>query len=99
MQATAPLLTRTAISAAFAFALAWAIIGRIDSVAVAPGKIISAGKAKVIQPAETAVVKRILVRDGQTVKAVQAFCLVRASTPVYARVTITRANAIPVKYE
>ena len=68
----APALPRAimaAIIAAFTFALAWAIVGRIDTVAIAPGKVISAGKAKVIQPAETAVVKRILVRDGQTVKA------------------------------
>ena len=49
--------------------LTWAILGRVDMVAIAPGKVIAAGKAKVIQPAETAVVKRILVRDGQTVKA------------------------------
>ena len=68
----APALPRAIIATivtAFTFALIWSIIGRIDTVAVAPGKIISAGKAKVIQPTETAVVKRILVRDGQTVKA------------------------------
>jgi hemolysin D len=38
-------------------------------VAVAPGKVIAADKTKVIQPAEVAVVKRILVTDGQAVKA------------------------------
>ncbi len=68
----APALPRAIIAtlvAAFVVALAWSFIGHIDMVAVAPGKIISADRAKVIQPAETAVVKRLLVRDGQTVKA------------------------------
>lgn len=50
-------------------ALAWAIVGRVETVAVAHGKIIPSDRAKVIQPAETAVVKRILVTDGQTVQA------------------------------
>ncbi len=68
----APALPRAIMATivlAFGCALLWAIIGRVDTVAVAAGKIIAADKAKVIQPAETAVVKRILVRDGQTVKA------------------------------
>ena len=68
----APALPRAiifTIASAFVVALLWSIIGHVDMVAVAPGKIISADRAKVIQPAETAVVKRLLVRDGQAVKA------------------------------
>ena len=68
----APALPRAIIATivtAFLLAFAWASIGMIDMVAIAPGKIISADHAKVIQPAETAVVKRLLVRDGQQVKA------------------------------
>ena len=68
----APALPRAIIATivtAFLLALLWSVIGHVDMVAVAPGKIIAADKAKVIQPAETAVVKRILVRDGQEVKA------------------------------
>ncbi len=52
-----------------ALTLAWGWFGQVDLVATAPGKIIAADRAKVIQPAETAVVKRLLVRDGQHVKA------------------------------
>ena len=66
----APALPRAiilTISAAFVLAILWATFGHIDMVAIAPGRIIAADKAKVIQPAETAVVKRILVRDGQAV--------------------------------
>lgn len=57
-----------AIIAFFCVALLWAIFGKLDIVAVAPGKTVVDSRTKVIQPAETAVVKRILVRDGQTVK-------------------------------
>lgn len=53
----------------FCVALAWAAIGKVDVVATAPGKIVVKGRTKVIQPAETGVVRAIHVRDGATVKA------------------------------
>ncbi|MHC6217666.1 HlyD family type I secretion periplasmic adaptor subunit [Stenotrophomonas acidaminiphila] len=56
------------IVAFFCFALLWACIGKVDVVAVAPGKTVVGSRTKVIQPAETAVVLRILVSDGQVVK-------------------------------
>lgn len=56
------------IMAFFCVALLWACIGELDIVAVAPGKVVVSSRTKVIQPAETAVVRRILVRDGQAVK-------------------------------
>lgn len=56
------------IIALFCAALLWACIGKLDIVAVAPGKTVVGSRTKIVQPAETAVVKRILVRDGQTVK-------------------------------
>ncbi|MFQ7899395.1 HlyD family type I secretion periplasmic adaptor subunit [Stutzerimonas degradans] len=52
-----------------ALALIWACVGRIDVVATASGKIVPSGKTKVIQSSETAVVKTIYVRDGQSVLA------------------------------
>jgi hemolysin D len=55
--------------AAFAFAIAWAWIGRVDIVAVSKGKIIPTGHTKIVQPFEIGVVRAILVRDGQTVNA------------------------------
>jgi hemolysin D len=57
------------IIAVFIVALAWASIGTVDIVAVAPGKIIPSGGTKTIQPFETGVVRAIHVRDGQSVKA------------------------------
>ena len=52
----------------FCVAFMWAVVGKLDIVAVAPGKTVVSSRTKIIQPAETAVVKRILVHDGQTVK-------------------------------
>jgi hemolysin D len=49
-----------------------ALIGRLDIVAVAQGKLIPQEQVKTIQPALTGVVRRILVRDGQRVKAGQS---------------------------
>lgn len=57
------------IISVFAAALAWACIGTVDIVAVAPGKIIPSDRTKMIQPFETGVVRAIRVRDGQSVKA------------------------------
>ena len=57
------------IVAVLAVALAWACIGTVDIVAVAPGKLIPSGRTKTIQPFETSVVRAIYVRDGQTVAA------------------------------
>src|SRR5947209_5219943 len=53
----------------FCAALAWASLGKVDVVATAPGKIVLNGRTKVIQPAETGVVRAIHVRDGEAVKA------------------------------
>src|ERR1700686_1750453 len=57
------------IIALFCLALIWAAVGKIDIVASAPGKIITTGRTKTIQPFETGVVRAIHVHDGDTVKA------------------------------
>jgi hemolysin D len=57
------------IVAVLVVALAWACIGTVDIVAVAPGKLVPSGRTKTIQPFETSVVRAIYVRDGQTVAA------------------------------
>ena len=48
-----------AIVAALGFAIGWSCIGKIDLVAVAPGKVIAADRTKLIQPAEVGVVKAL----------------------------------------
>ena len=57
--------------ALFTIALAWACLGQIDIVAVAPGRLIVSERTKVIQPLERSVVQRILVQDGDHVEAGQ----------------------------
>ena len=53
----------------FAIAMAWSVIGRVDVVATAQGKLVPKGNIKVIQPAELGVVRAIHVENGQAVKA------------------------------
>lgn len=49
----------------------WALIGRLDIVAVAEGKLVPHSYVKIVQPAEAGIVKEILVREGEAVKAGQ----------------------------
>ncbi|RFP14602.1 MULTISPECIES: HlyD family type I secretion periplasmic adaptor subunit [unclassified Duganella] len=60
-----------ALMALFTIALGWSVVGRLDVVAVSQGKLVAAGKSKVIQPLEAAIVRRILVDNGQHVNAGQ----------------------------
>jgi hemolysin D len=53
----------------FSLALIWACLGSIDIIATAPGKIVTSGRSKIIQPFATGVVRAIHVQDGQRVKA------------------------------
>ena len=49
----------------------WALIGKLDIVAVAEGKLIPESYVKIVQPAESGIVKDILVKEGQSVRAGQ----------------------------
>lgn len=55
----------------FLIALAWAVLGKIDIVAVASGRVVVSDRTKMVQPLERSVVKRVLVRDGDRVHAGQ----------------------------
>ena len=52
----------------FILALVWAMVGEVDIVALAPGRIIVSERTKLIQPLEASVVKRVLVKDGERVQ-------------------------------
>lgn len=54
-----------------ALIVAVALLGKLDIVVAAPGKLIPKEQVKTIQPALTGVVRQILVRDGQQVAAGQ----------------------------
>ena len=52
----------------FTAVLVWAALGRLDIVAVAPGRLLPAGYVQVVQPAEGGIVQQILVQEGDRVK-------------------------------
>lgn len=51
--------------------LTWALVGRLDIVAVAEGKLVPQSYVKIVQPAEAGIVKEILVKEGEVVRAGQ----------------------------
>lgn len=67
----APRRTALALCSLFLIALAWAIFGQIDIVAVAQGRLVVSERSKTLQPLEAGIVRRVLVKDGDSVKAGQ----------------------------
>lgn len=49
----------------------WAALGKLDIVAVADGKLVPSSYLKIVQPSEQGIVKAILVKEGEAVKAGQ----------------------------
>lgn len=93
------------ISSLLLIGILWATLGKVDIVTLAPGAIGSEGRVQVVQAAETGEVKRILIRDGQTVRKGQVLVeLDAASADVVthrtqvevlgAELTIRRAYAV-----
>lgn len=70
--------------------------GQLDIVAVAKGKLIPDARVKVVQPAITGVVKRILVHDGQRVTAGQ---LLVELDPTQAAADASKASAAKLAAE
>lgn len=62
-------ITARLIIALFITALGWAVVGHLDEIAVAPGKVIPSGYTKTIQTEDKGVVKAIYVKDGSKVQA------------------------------
>jgi hemolysin D len=52
----------------FVIALTWSIVGRIDEVAVAAGKVIPSGYTKIVQAEDKGIVSKIYVESGTPVK-------------------------------
>ena len=64
-----PVALMLTICAFFAVGLAWSFVGKLDVHAVAPGKIETVGRSKVIQPFDSGKIAAINVANGQHVKA------------------------------
>ena len=61
----------TALLILLAALMAWIVFGRLDIVAVAEGKLVPQSYLKIVQPAESGIVRHILVREGEAVRADQ----------------------------
>jgi hemolysin D len=56
------------IMALVLFGLIWSFVAKLDVVAIAPGKVITSGRNKLVQAADAGVVRTIHVRDGERVR-------------------------------
>ena len=61
-------LVMWSILALLVVGLLWSVLGHINEVAVAAGKVIPSGQAKTIQVKNKGIIKEILVEEGQEVK-------------------------------
>jgi hemolysin D len=64
----------------FLVLLAWASFGKLDIVAAAEGRLVPRNYSRVVQPAEAGIVREVLVRDGDPVKAGQVLLRMDATT-------------------
>lgn len=67
----APLWTGRLLMALVILVILVAAFGRLDIVATAPGRLIPTASVKIVQPAVTGVVRRILVQNGERVRGGQ----------------------------
>lgn len=88
----APRRVAYCIIALFTIALLWSIFGQIDIVAVAPGRIVVSERTKLVQPLETSVVKRVLVKDGDRVTVGQPLVELDPTTASADKATVDEAR-------
>ncbi len=74
----------------FVLALIWSLLGKVDIVVSAPGKLVTQGHTKVIQPLGTGIVQKIHVVEGQHVT--QGEILIELK-PARARADLQRINS------
>jgi hemolysin D len=74
-----PRLVLYTLLSLFVVLLLWATFGKLDIVAVAQGKLVPETFLKVVQPADSGVIKEILVKEGDEVAAGQVLMRMDAS--------------------
>jgi membrane fusion protein, hemolysin D len=75
--------------ALFATLVVWAIFGRLDIIAVAQGKLVPQSYLQIVQPADAGIVKELLVKQGDAVKAGQVLVRMDTSISDAERTTLT----------
>jgi HlyD family secretion protein len=73
----------------------WSLVGKLDIVAVAQGKLVPQSFLKVVQPAESGIVREILVKEGDEV--VEGQVLMRMDTHISAADSRTLRNEMALK--
>ena len=68
------------VVAVFSFFVGWALLGQVDVVVSARGKVVPLGQVKLIQPLTGGVVGQILVKEGDFVRKGQALVEIDPST-------------------
>lgn len=71
--------------------LLWALVGKLDIVASAPGRLVPQTYVKIVQPADAGTVREIRVREGQAVQAGEVLILMDA--------TVSQADARTVEHD
>ncbi|MBZ7980101.1 HlyD family type I secretion periplasmic adaptor subunit [Campylobacter sp. RM12642] len=61
------------------FSIAWLILAKVDIVVSASGKVVPDGEIKIIKPLENGVIYKILVKEGDKIKANEPLILVDPS--------------------
>ena len=64
-----PRVVGYATAVLFAALLAWAALGHLDIVATAEGRLVPRNYSRIVQPAEAGILRELLVREGDTVRA------------------------------
>jgi hemolysin D len=95
----APRRVAWVLCALLVIALAWAVVGEVDIVAVASGRIVVSERTKTLQPLEASVVKRVLVKDGDTVQAGQVLVELDATIASADRSSVQEQLAATVSEE
>lgn len=80
------------------FFLSWSIIGEVDIVVTAPGKVIPEGHAKVLQPLEPGLVSKVCVQEGDHVRKGQVLMEIDPSVTSN-ELEATRQNYLHTKLE
>lgn len=79
------------------FTILWLCLGKADIVVTARGKVIPDGEIKIIQPLETGVIKKILVKEGDFVKQSQTLMEIDTAT-TEPQLESLKANLDYIKY-
>ena len=74
-----PRLVLYMLLAMFAILLVWAAFGKLDIIAVAPGKVVPQSYLQIVQPSAAGIIKKILVSEGEKVEAGQVLATMDAS--------------------